>query len=151
MTWTFHGEWALTKISHHTGIKAERFVIVGSSDADGAYGLKGNLPAAVSGESWTIRFETAGFDHKWDESPIGRFPSYSLKDGLVFILRTEGDSELVDLFGPPTVVMCRSLNPVHAPLNPITNPYRFTYSAELVKNGRRRKPKDRGGRPRPVR
>ncbi|MDQ3756232.1 MAG: hypothetical protein M3394_00035 [Actinomycetota bacterium] len=125
---TFFGPWEVTVFSKEAWFD-ERFVISGSDASDGVYpGVAGTGPGAVTGARWTVAFEWNDKESSgWQPSGVRRFPTYTVDDALVITLGVDDNYEhLRDGDFDDLVVTCKSLNPQHAPLHPINNPYDFT-------------------------
>lgn len=129
MTETFFGPWLVMVVSKDASFD-EQFTITGSDASDGVYsGVPGTELQGVSGQGWTLTMEwNDNQGSGWQSSGVRRSASYTVQDGLVIVLGADDnyedrrDGDFNDM-----VLICRSLDPEHHPLHPITNPYDFTH------------------------
>jgi hypothetical protein len=116
MAQTFFGQWSVEVLSLDAAF-GERFLIAGSTDADGAYDGTPGVRIQVSGDAWTLDLQwndNAGSG--WQPSDVRRTAEYTISNGLVVTLGADDNFDAVrDHDYNDVVLACRSLDPATDP------------------------------------
>ena len=131
MTETFYGPWriVLTNANSHF---AQRMVITGSDDADGAYPIAFGQPldVAASGARWQLETQFFPFGGPaWEPGDIRRSTRFEMPTGLIVQLDGAARPPGTGTTFTNLTLICSCLDPETNPI-PGPNPYDFTIPYE---------------------